>query len=588
MNRSQYLATLLAVCLSFGHFIFLLAQCHPSFPEPDAGGYFVQAAFLAKYGKTSLQPESPLSYIGKHWLEIEEGRFYSRYPPGIGILVTIPYMLIGPEAGLYVTPFLTSLTVLLTFIWCRLHLGGWTAIAAALVYAVHPLVNQQSLNWGAHSAVTFFLVAGLFMLGDWNRSPAIWKAAFAGLLFGIIPAFRYAEVVCGIGMALFIVYCVAIDRRGDWYDILAAFVGFAAPIGLLMWRNALAFGSPFQTAYGLTGEQQWGTGFSFTYFDDKWRDLVDMLMGPGMGLFCALSLAGLVTLCLRRRTRGLGLLLSGIILPISLVYTAYYFGRGTTDWLRFLLPTFPVFLLAAFYFIHEHSSRSAARAGFVFLILAQVGLWLPDTIERTSQAARNLKAIALATDFVRQNVPVGAVVIAGRRLQENLMYYPDLKLVDAGFLRSSLQGARHDRQPDGVRRSMAGQQRPNVDSKGKINRTNRPQRAGPRQYGKAGRLRARYEIEDPAARASLIRTDLYELAGNPPEIYWAGRERHLHFFNALLDDADHFVKVGEVKLQQAPSDKSGRGSRNRRRFGDGQTIIVPGSKLELFKLNKKK
>lgn len=588
MRRSPFLATSLAVCLALGHLLFLIVHCPPSYPEPDANGYFAQARFLAENGRTYFKPESPLSYIGRHWLETADGRFYSRYPPGVGILTAIPYLFFDPKGGLYLTPILAGLTVLLFFLLCRFHIGGWVALAAALVYAVHPVVNQQALNWGAHTAVTFFLVLGMILLEFWWRSPTVWKAALVGLIFGAIPSLRYAEIVFGIGMALFMLYSVALDRRGRWYDLLAALAGFAVPIGLLMWRNALAFGSPLLTGYGLTGEQQWGTGFSFAFFNSKWRDYVDLLMGPGMGLLCALSLAGLVALCARKRTRCLGILLLGIILPISIVYTAYYFGRGTTDWLRFLLPTLPVFLLAAFCFIDEYGSRPAARAGLVFLILAQIGLWLPETIERTSRTARNLKAIATATGFVRENVPAGAVVIADRRLQENLMYYPDLKLVDAGFLRSALRGSRYGRPPDGSRRKATGRQYPEIDAGGNVKNTNRPQRANPGQYTKADRLRARYDIENQAKRTLRIRADLYDLAGTPPELYWVGRQRDLPHFDGLLEDDDEFVKISELKIRQASSSNSGSGSRNWRRFGDGSVSIAPEAKLELFKAEKKK
>lgn len=148
INRSQYFATLLAVGLAAGHFLFLFVHCPASFPGPDANGY-----------------------------------------------------------------------------------------------AVHPAANQLALNWGAHTAVTFFLVAGLITLVSWGRSPALWKAVLAGLIIGVIPSLRYAEVVSVIGVALFMAYYIAVERRDRWYDLIAAFAGFAAQVGLLLWRNAAAFGS---------------------------------------------------------------------------------------------------------------------------------------------------------------------------------------------------------------------------------------------------------------------------------------------------------------------------------------------------------
>ena len=588
MNRSQFFAILLAIGLAAGHFLFLLAHCPPSFIGPDANGYFVQAALIAKDGRTALEPESPLSYIGKHWLETADGRFFSRYPPGVGILVAIPYALFGPETGLYLTPLLASLTVLLLFLLCRPHVGEWFALGAALVFAVHPTANHQALNWGAHTAVTFFLVAGLWLLGSWAHAPAAWKAALAGLMLGVIPSLRYAEVVAGIGIAGFMLYHVAVVRRDRWCDLVAAFAAAAVPVGLLLWRNTLVFGSPFNTGYLLTDEQQWGSGFSLAFFEVKWRGYVEMLMGPGMGLFFALGVAGLVTLCARKSTRGLGILLAGVIVSISLVYAAYYVGRGSTGGLRFLLPTLPLYLLSAFCFVREYGRSVAVRAGLAFLVLAQVGLWLPETIDRTAQTARNLERTARATRFVRDKVPAGGVVIADRRLQENLMYYPGLKLVDAGLIRSATRGLMRSRRTSVVRRHGVRPQDAGYDRDSDKHGNDRPRRANPRQHGKASRLRAHYDIEDAETRASLIAMDLYELAGNPPVLYWIDRESEMHRFERLLDENDRFVKIGEIGLLREPEKEARRSRGDRRRRGGDRFGIAPGTKLELFKLERRK
>jgi hypothetical protein len=579
MDRSRIFAILLAIGLAISHFLFLFAHCSPSFLGPDANGYFAQAAQVATSGRTALEPESPLSYIGTHWLETADGRFFSRYPPGVGILVAIPYELFGPEAGLYLTPLLASLTLLLLFFLCRLHAGEWFALGAALLFAVHPTANQQAFNWGAHTAVTFFIVAELWLLSSWARRPAAWKAALAGLVFGLIPALRYAEVVAGFGVAGFMLYYVAVVRRDRWRDLIAAFSAAAIPLGLLMWRNALAFGSPFKTGYALTNEQQWGSGFSFAFFELKWLRHVEMLMGPGMGLFFALGLAGLVALCARKRTRSLGILLVGVIVPVSLVYTAYYFGRFTAGELRFLLPTLPLYLISAFCFSREYGKSTAVRAGFVFLVLAQVGLWVPETIDSASQRGRDLTRAATAIQFVRDNVPPDGVVIADSGLQEHLMYYPGLRLVDAELVLSAGSGNMPGLKPRGGRRPGA-----NPGAKGGRFPLGK---ANPRQHEKASRLRAQYDVEDQERRTSLIIMDLYELAGDPPVLYWIGQEDVVRRFGRLLDAEDRFVKIGEIDLPGEPERQARRERGDRPRTG-GHVGLAAGAKLELFKLESKR
>jgi hypothetical protein len=78
------------------------------------------------------------------------------------------------------------------------------------------------------------------------------------------------------------------------------------------------------------------------------------------------------------------------------------------------------------------------------------------------------------------------------------------------------------------------------------------------------------------------------VGGNPPVLYWIGRASEMHPFVWLLHENDRFVKVGEIELLREP-DKEARRSRDDRRRRDGRRFgIAPGTKLELFKLERKK
>ncbi|MFQ5504684.1 MAG: glycosyltransferase family 39 protein, partial [Planctomycetota bacterium] len=339
MAKKRFFVLFLVLALVAGHAYTLLQLTHGTFTSPDANGYFAQGALVARHGSTELEPESPLGYIGMHWLKTEDGRFFSRYPPGVGVLVAIPYKLFGPEAGILVMPILASLTLLFLFLLCRPHTGDWLALLATLLFAVQPTAATHALNWGSHTAVAFFLVAGLYFVDSWSRSPSWWKVFVGGLLLGVVPALRYAEVVAGAGIAIFLIYHV-IRRRRYASHLLVAFAAAAIPVGLLMWRNHSVFGSPFDTGYALTGEQQSGTGFRWEFFLDKWRPYLTGLMGNGMGLFFGLGLAGLAGMFARRATLPVALLLALTIFPISIVYASYYWGGNMLDsGLRFLLPT---------------------------------------------------------------------------------------------------------------------------------------------------------------------------------------------------------------------------------------------------------
>jgi hypothetical protein len=539
-DRLVWVSVLLLVAVHAG---LAVAMTHGTFTSPDASGYFAQAANLVRDGTTELDPPSPLAYIGLHWLETEDGRFYSRHPPGIGVLVGIPYALFGPAAGTLVIPVLTSLSILFLFLLCRSYTGDLLALVAALLYAVNPTAATHALNWGSHTVAAFFLLAGLYFLDAWARSPARWKALLAGLMLGLLPTVRYAEGVAGAAAAIFLIH-QAHRRRALGWDLLLAPLGAAVPVGLLLWRNQAAFGSPLETAYALTGEQQVGSGFAWEFFQAKWRPYLASLMVNGVGLFFPVGLAGLAAMLARRDVRPTALLIALTIASISLVYTGYYWGVDVPDsGLRFLLPTLPLYFLPAFWMIRQLAARREVRIGATFLVLAQLGLWAPLAAEKALDQSRKCERMAVALGFLKEHVPDGSALITDRRLGETLVYYPYWTVLDAAVVGSaapSLRGLMRDamrRGFDPAHRRSAG-----VDAS----------RARPAQRDKARALRRRYDVRDREARGRRIAEDLYALSDRRVPVYWLGPDREVRDFDRYLPEGDAFERVAEVTLPGPP------------------------------------
>lgn len=151
------------------HFLFLLRLFAPAIATPDANGYWAQGSLLFTTGHTWFKPESDVQYIGIHWLVTESGRYYSRYPPGLAVLVGLVYKLFGFKASVLVNPILALLSLAGLYLLFRRWLGPWWGIAGVLVLAINPVFNQQALWCFAHMAVTFCLVWGLFFLARWSE-----------------------------------------------------------------------------------------------------------------------------------------------------------------------------------------------------------------------------------------------------------------------------------------------------------------------------------------------------------------------------------------------------------------------------------
>jgi hypothetical protein len=420
MTARRHLALVAAGLLVAVHFALLALHCPPAFSSPDANGYYAQAALLAEKGTVALEPSSALSYIGMHWLETPDGEFFSRYPPGVAVLMYVPYVFAGPELAALVTPLLASLTLLFLFLLARPYLGGGFALLAAGLYGLHPLANEHALNWGAHTQAGFF-PRGRALCADGLGAAA---ALGEGARRGAAPRRRADDALRGggrgAGRRVFLLMRAWPEPR-LWRHVGVALLGALVPVGGLLVFNASAFGSPLDTGYALTGEQQAGTGFALSFFEQKWEGFASALMTSGLGLFFALGLAGLGGMLRLRETRALGVLLTLVIVPVTVAYTAYYWGGGGQMGLRFLLPTLPLYLIPALWLFRvgianvatAESAATAATAG-----LGSGGALAPAAAGAASHAPHDEFGTAsrLGEDPLREaQVPVGGLYATGSR-----------------------------------------------------------------------------------------------------------------------------------------------------------------------------
>lgn len=91
---------LFAIILTTLHFIFLSFFFEPAISTPDAQGYFTQGKIIATEGKTYLEPQSRLQYIGPHWHSLDNEKYYATFPPGFPFIIAIVYRIFGISATL--------------------------------------------------------------------------------------------------------------------------------------------------------------------------------------------------------------------------------------------------------------------------------------------------------------------------------------------------------------------------------------------------------------------------------------------------------------------------------------------------------
>ena len=539
------------IMLLAGHLLFLMAYFEPAISTPDANGYFAQARLIAEHARTWFEPESPLQYIGVHWLRTEDGRYFSRYPPGLPLVLAVVFKLGGPKAALLVNPILTSLTLLGLFMLCRLWIGeGWGLVAVAGM-AVNPVTNAFALTGNSHAATSFFLVWGLYLLALWSRKQSVPLAFLAGLWLGMIPTIRYAEVLFGPALGLFMLLYVDSGRKA-WQQLAAAFLGALLPVSCLMIHNWAAFGAFWKTGYALTNEQ---TGFSWKYFSRNAVTYLRNILGEGAGLFAGVGLVGMVAVCTQRETRREGILLVGLVLPLVLVYMAYYWapvhpGSAT---MRFLLPVFYIFAIDGVWCLRIMAQvlpRGASPAAAA--LVAVTACWgLPQSVQALSRLEQMKAALVTITHAVTEQVEPGSIVIAHSRIQQHLDYLGRWRLVDERLL-------------------LGGMQRPGFPG-------GRDDPQAPHPLLRLEQMQEtieRYRSKPGEGLSEKLLEDLHAWALPEARVYWIGE---LERMKTLIPPSDSLEVVAKIDLPRANKVNPDL----RKRFHSRGRALVPGARPQL-------
>jgi hypothetical protein len=143
---------------------FLSHYYAPAISHPDANGYWAQGTLIAETGRATFRPESPLQYIGMHWLLTDSGLYVCRYPPGLPLAVALVSRLFGPEASVLLNPILALATLLGVFFLTRSLVGPGWGVLAALTLALNPVFNVHALNSISHMAVGALLDLRVFIV----------------------------------------------------------------------------------------------------------------------------------------------------------------------------------------------------------------------------------------------------------------------------------------------------------------------------------------------------------------------------------------------------------------------------------------
>ncbi|MGQ9661611.1 MAG: ArnT family glycosyltransferase [Kiritimatiellia bacterium] len=535
-TRTGWLAWCGVLALALLYAFFLSRFYAPAIATPDANGYFAQGTLLARTGRAYFTLDSPVQYVGIHWLRDEQGRYFSRYPPGLAVLVALVSRVFSAETSVALNPLLSIIGLVGMFFLARSVLGGvgWGYAAMALLM-VNPAYSRHAIACDSHMAVTVLFIWGLLLLLRWAAEGALWQTFVAGLLLGAIPTVRYPEALYSLGVGTFLLgHCRS--RSRIWLHYAVAALGAAIPMVPLLVRNQLAFGAFWRTAYSFTNEQ---TGFCWQYLKEHFVPYVKALQSHGAGLFFALGVAGVLRMFAQQPTRLLGSTLFLLITPSTLLYMSYYWGGGMmgVGTMRFLLPLFPLFILAGLFAVQNLFQEFSfwLRCGAVTILLVIQAIWgIPDTLAELGILRYQKQGLAEITSALKTHVPVHAVVLSHPRLLQHLDFLRVWRLVDPSLARPWPEAEEPEEQT-----------RP------------RPMQAGKRKF-----QTMRYEHMGPLEREEAFAADVKAWAGTN-RVFYVGVEKDIQAMRSLRFNVENFRIVARVEMPSPPQVRpdSGRGRR---------------------------
>lgn len=330
---------LLAVCIA-GYAIFLARHLSPHAGGSDSSGYLNSARLLAhgefltraralpghqprEFGEMVFQP------LGFR-IQPQGDKIVPTYPIGLPLHLLAAAQIVGWHHAVLTVNLLTALASggLVWALARRLGLPSiWAGAGVILLwlcplfvfYAIQPMSDLLALGWAL--AV---LYCALRVRDGWAWGLACGLSLGVAVLVRPTNALLVAPVLVALGF--------------QWRSYLAVGLGGLPGAAVVLFYNWKVYGSPFLTGYGDVS-----SAFSYHFLAQNLAHFarwIPTLLSPL--IIVAVAAPFLTT----TKQRGWAMLMTWFVILTS--FYAFYYNSGEEWWyLRFILPAFPVLIVAA-------------------------------------------------------------------------------------------------------------------------------------------------------------------------------------------------------------------------------------------------
>ena len=403
LNRHSKFVAAAALSVSFLAGVFATRSAAGA----DASGYISEAEVLMSGRMFHADDLADLArghdpYLTSPlgWRPAGEGRQSPTYPPGLPLLMAIPHAIAGVTGAAAVVITSAGIAVLAIGLLAFRLGGSIAAIIAATFIAFTPVFIHQSIQPMSDVPVT-----------------AAWMLCFVLLAGRGASLDTLAGIACAIAVLirpnlapLAIVPLFLAERR----------IAFAIPVAvagaLLAGMQWVWYGSPIRSGYGPADEL-----FALSNIVPNASRYARWLIGTAPAL--VLAIFGVVRL--RGNRFALGLLAFAILVIVSyLVYAVF----DEWSYLRFLLPAMAILVVFAAIELSAWIDRwpVAVRPLLLFAVVVGVtahALWVARSMD-TFKLASQLRRVSVIADFINEDVPPAAVIVAGEQ-SGSMRYYTD-------------------------------------------------------------------------------------------------------------------------------------------------------------------
>ena len=376
----------------------------------DASGYISESAMLSSgrfFQADQLadlrRGRDPFLTSPLGWRPAGDDRQAPTYPPGLPLLMAIPHAIAGVTGASALVIAAAGIAIVATGQLAFQLAGSIAGVIAAAFIAFTPVFIHQSIQPMSDVPVTAAWMLCFLMLGRGGGSDTL-----AGIACAIAVMIRP-------NLAPLAIVPLFVARRRFAFAMPVAIAG--ACLAGLQW---LWYGSPLRSGYGSAEEL-----FALSNIPPNASRYMRWLMGTAPAL--VLAVFGAVRLRANRMAQGL-FAFAVLVIVSYLVYAVF------DDWsyLRFLLPAMAILTVFAAVELSAWIDRwpMAVRPLLLFAMVMGVtahGLWVARSMD-TFKLADQLRRVSVIADFVNEDVPPAAVIVAGEQ-SGSMRYYTDRPIV---------------------------------------------------------------------------------------------------------------------------------------------------------------